>query len=191
MKSQKGFAALEGLLILVIIAILGFTGWYVHKSSDKASQNLNNAVKANNQTAVAPVKTATPESVVESFNESIISGDKAKADALTTDYFKVQIKSEAQTESFYDACAAEAGCVDMFKQLESYKPTPKTTTYAAKDGTKGKTLTYTYTMKIESFGSQSSETTHIIYSLIPKGSSWMIDNLDANGDSTASADLAR
>jgi hypothetical protein len=39
MSNQKGFAALESLLIIVVVAIIGFTGWYAlhaKKATDKS-----------------------------------------------------------------------------------------------------------------------------------------------------------
>ncbi|MBI2589068.1 hypothetical protein HYW35_02610 [Candidatus Saccharibacteria bacterium] len=37
-KNQKGFSAVEGLLILIIVGLLGFVGWYVWNSNNKAGQ---------------------------------------------------------------------------------------------------------------------------------------------------------
>jgi len=46
-QSQKGFVALEGILILVIVAILGFTGWYVLKANGNTKDTLNLAAGTN------------------------------------------------------------------------------------------------------------------------------------------------
>lgn len=46
-KNSKGFAALEGLLILVILAILGGTGWYVYDAHKKANDSLASANAVN------------------------------------------------------------------------------------------------------------------------------------------------
>jgi len=46
-KNQNGFSAIEGLLILVIVGIIGFTGWFVWQSNNKVSDNL----KGNSSTA--------------------------------------------------------------------------------------------------------------------------------------------
>lgn len=43
MKNQKGFALLEGLLILVIVGILAGTGWYVINSKRKTDESLSNS----------------------------------------------------------------------------------------------------------------------------------------------------
>jgi type II secretory pathway pseudopilin PulG len=50
-KDQKGLALLESLLILVIVALIGFIGWYVWNSNKKTNVSLNNANKSSN---VAP-----------------------------------------------------------------------------------------------------------------------------------------
>lgn len=50
-RRQQGFSILEGLLILVIIGILGFTGWYVYHSQKNADSSYNNSVASSSQTA--------------------------------------------------------------------------------------------------------------------------------------------
>jgi hypothetical protein len=42
-KNQKGFGAVEGLLILVIVGLIGFVGWYVWHSKNNANKALTNA----------------------------------------------------------------------------------------------------------------------------------------------------
>ena len=39
-KNESGFSALEVILIIVIVALVGFTGWYVYSSQQKANKNL-------------------------------------------------------------------------------------------------------------------------------------------------------
>gem|GEM_PF-5416893 len=34
-KNQHGFGAIEGLLLLVIVSLIGFVGWYVWQSKNK------------------------------------------------------------------------------------------------------------------------------------------------------------
>jgi hypothetical protein len=48
--NQNGFAALESLLILVIIAIIGGTGYFVWHSKSQVNKNLNNAAVSNSST---------------------------------------------------------------------------------------------------------------------------------------------
>jgi hypothetical protein len=52
---QKGFAAVETLLILVVIAIIGGTGYYVYHSYNKSNDNLNTA-QTNANSATPPKK---------------------------------------------------------------------------------------------------------------------------------------
>ena len=51
MKKQSGFTLIEGLLILVIVGLLGGTGWYVWNAHNKANDTLTNADAANSSTA--------------------------------------------------------------------------------------------------------------------------------------------
>ncbi len=56
-KNQAGFGVVEGLLVLVVAGIIGFTGWYVLQSKSKTNNALDNA--ANSQ-ANPDKKTAAP-----------------------------------------------------------------------------------------------------------------------------------
>lgn len=40
---QSGFGAIETLLLLLIVGLIGFTGWYVYSSQQEASKNLTTA----------------------------------------------------------------------------------------------------------------------------------------------------
>jgi predicted negative regulator of RcsB-dependent stress response len=42
-KPQEGFSAVEALLILIIVAILGGVGWYVWHANNEADKNLTSA----------------------------------------------------------------------------------------------------------------------------------------------------
>src|SRR6266700_3794862 len=59
MKNHKGFAIIEGLLILVIVGILGGTGWYVYNAHNKTTDSYTNADTANSSVAKYPKKQAT------------------------------------------------------------------------------------------------------------------------------------
>jgi hypothetical protein len=49
-KNQKGFSAVEGLLILVIAGLIGFVGWYVWQAKNNADDNLSSATETSNST---------------------------------------------------------------------------------------------------------------------------------------------
>lgn len=63
-KNQKGFSAVEGILILVIIGVLGFVGWYVRDSkkevdkTSQASSATSTKPKLNSFSAISPVEGA-------------------------------------------------------------------------------------------------------------------------------------
>ncbi|HSX18151.1 MAG TPA: hypothetical protein VLE51_02235 [Candidatus Saccharimonadales bacterium] len=57
-KNQKGFSAVEGLLILVMVGIVGFVGWYVWQAKDKSEKNLS---AASSSSDVKTVKKETPK----------------------------------------------------------------------------------------------------------------------------------
>ena len=44
-KNQKGFALVEGLLILIVVGILAGTGWYVWNSRNNTDKSLDNTTK--------------------------------------------------------------------------------------------------------------------------------------------------
>lgn len=53
-KTQNGFAIIESLLILIIIAIIGGTGYYVWHSKSQTDKTLDNA--SNSNSVVSPAK---------------------------------------------------------------------------------------------------------------------------------------
>jgi Tfp pilus assembly protein FimT len=65
-KDQSGFAHLEKLLLLVIVAIIAFVGWYVFHSVSQADKNLNSANGGIN--ATASKKNSTKQSGSSSVN---------------------------------------------------------------------------------------------------------------------------
>lgn len=58
-KGQKGFSAVEGLLILIIVVLVGTVGWYVGSSTKEANDTLNNATATSTST---PSKTSVSPS---------------------------------------------------------------------------------------------------------------------------------
>jgi hypothetical protein len=64
-RNQSGFSAVAGLLILVIVGIIGGTGWYVMQANKNTDSTLNKAglgtaTKSTKKTAPAPVPPADP-----------------------------------------------------------------------------------------------------------------------------------
>lgn len=53
--NQKGFTVIEGLLILLAVAIIGGTGYYVYQANNKATDTQNTA-QTNANSATPPKK---------------------------------------------------------------------------------------------------------------------------------------
>src|SRR5260221_387918 len=58
-NNQKGFGALEGLLVLVIVGLLGFVGWYVWHSKNNVNKTFSTA--ASTSAAASPAKKTTQQ----------------------------------------------------------------------------------------------------------------------------------
>jgi hypothetical protein len=68
--NQKGFGAVEGLLILILVSILGFTGYYVYHSRNNATSTYNNAASTGTNVSNSPqnLKKYTDSSGTYSFS---------------------------------------------------------------------------------------------------------------------------
>ena len=53
-NNQKGFSGVEGLLTLVIVGLIAFVGWYVWSTNSKSNQTLTNANKTSESTTASP-----------------------------------------------------------------------------------------------------------------------------------------
>ena len=49
-RNQKGFGAVEGLLLLILLSILGFTSYYVYHTRNNTSSTYNKSVSSSNST---------------------------------------------------------------------------------------------------------------------------------------------
>ena len=59
-NKEKGFSAVEGLLIFVIVALIGFVGWYVWQAKQNVDKDLSVADTSSNASTV-PKKEASTE----------------------------------------------------------------------------------------------------------------------------------
>jgi uncharacterized protein (UPF0333 family) len=66
--NQKGFGALEVLLLLVIVGIIGGAGWYVYQSQKKTNESLD---KANQNIETIAQNKKTTEKATEKPNDSV------------------------------------------------------------------------------------------------------------------------
>jgi hypothetical protein len=72
-KNQKGFSAIEGILILVIIGVVGFVGWYVRDSSKKSSSSYISANAVSENTNSPKNNSPAPKSSTKKYSDEFAS----------------------------------------------------------------------------------------------------------------------
>jgi hypothetical protein len=103
MTEQKGFAALEGLLILVIIAIIGGTGWYVMKAKDNTDKTLSQTANSSAQKS-NKAKTSNSRFDLKELGISIVLPPDLKD--LTYDAQQITSVSGGKTTALYMSSAS-------------------------------------------------------------------------------------
>jgi uncharacterized protein HemX len=60
-KNQRGFSTVEGVLVVVALALIGFVGWYVYHTKQTSDKALNAAASTSNNAGprFGSAKTAT------------------------------------------------------------------------------------------------------------------------------------
>lgn len=76
--NQKGFTAVEAVLILVITGILSFVGWYVYHSKNNASSTYNSAANTSANTKTTTTRTTSEQPNQTKFDEFFSSYRLAK-----------------------------------------------------------------------------------------------------------------
>jgi hypothetical protein len=149
MKNTKGFAVLEGLLILVIVGILGFTGWYVLQARNKANKNLADANAANSSTTIYSHQstTTTTETKDQYAGWKTCS---SRLVGLSIKYPESWLVS-CQTSPNTDRCIQDAGYISL-------SPSDKETKDAAV--ALGSSSLQSYTIDLLKYGTQSSKCAH-------------------------------
>jgi cytoskeletal protein RodZ len=129
MKSRKeqGFAAVEGALILVVVAILGFTAWYVIKANGNAKDTLNLAAGTNvavkakkapaKTTTTAPAAPVISDSLKENTAAAISSGNTAALEGYMADSVNVVIAGSEKAG--VDNAAAAVKGLDYLNPLST------------------------------------------------------------------------
>lgn len=93
-QSQRGFTFIEGLLVVILVGIVGFAGWYVYDSNNKAnntydaSASMQNSIsydkKANGKNS--DEKESSNSHVSDSLKENIADGIKSGNTAALEGY---------------------------------------------------------------------------------------------------------
>jgi type II secretory pathway pseudopilin PulG len=74
--NQKGFGAVETLLVLLIVGILGGAGWYIYQAQQKTKQTLNNTTQGAGESQKSTKPAAQPKD--ETANWTIFISEKGK-----------------------------------------------------------------------------------------------------------------
>src|SRR3954465_12159245 len=83
-NKQQGFMLVEGALLIALVAIIGFTGWYVMRSRNSANSNYDNAVSASDKLALANAKDKTPAKTLPKTTTNKTTSTTATTQPTTT-----------------------------------------------------------------------------------------------------------
>lgn len=140
---QSGFAPLETLLILIIIAIVAFTAWYVFHTKSNANTTYGNA--ANTQAnSVPPVKKTTTNSntKTETTNQVVQTKTDSKLGQYLADTNGKTLYTYNQDKANTSNCSG-----DCLTTWPAYKATASSASLPANVGTITRadgTVQYTY-----------------------------------------------
>jgi FlaG/FlaF family flagellin (archaellin) len=104
-KNQSGFTAVEGLLIIIALAIVGFTGFYVYHSSKKVDQTNASSTSGNTKTTTPAVR----YQAFQSLGVKIKLVGTAKQFQYSEDQGSVSVKSSALKALTDKVCAKDSG----------------------------------------------------------------------------------
>lgn len=92
--NQKGFSAVEGFLVIVIVGMIGFTGWFMWNAQKKTNTALDNSTKSQSE----PQKTNVNKS------PTIVKKNIATTKYLTINEWGIKFAlSENIKDAYYDA----------------------------------------------------------------------------------------
>ncbi len=99
--NQKGFGLIEGLLILIVILLVGFIGYYVYNAQQTSNEDQEIAAKSTITTKDKSAKVASSgsdETALKAFLlETCSSADSSAINAV----FKNQATQNVETDSMY------------------------------------------------------------------------------------------
>lgn len=103
-KNQNGFSVLEGLLLIVILGLIGFVGWYVWRASQNANKSLDNSADYLN-TIAQQKREPEPNDIDEIIEESNLAEYKNESIGLSYQYPK-DWRVVEETNDFYEVTFA-------------------------------------------------------------------------------------
>ncbi len=128
--NQKGFALVEGLLILVILAAIGGVGYYVYQANNDATDTQNAAQTAAN--SATPPKTKTNYVAIKEW--SVRSPYDGKLDlSYTIKDNGADFSSKQLSDATNGGCVGYGGHIVRYMPNEEYGVGGETASQVAKD----------------------------------------------------------
>ncbi|GEM_PF-1712985 len=112
-RDESGFAAIEGVLIVVIIGIIGFAGWFVVHAKHNATTALNNAA-ASAQTTTASSKLANTTAAKTVTPVATTPAANTDNGSLDTDLNSI---NGSQTQESQDMSSTNTGLNDQQSKI--------------------------------------------------------------------------
>lgn len=188
--NQKGFGAVEGLLIFVVLALIGGAGFYVYRqvSNDETDKPLNDTSQKIEKTSedTSENKTVSPEAFTKELMGIINKGDNTKLQTYLTDGYQ-QFRNKEMQKMVKDSpqCRLNYNCnagVDssvlalnasslLTDPIPLSVKTPTITDYTFKNGQKGKSVVYKEVQETGDAG-----TTYFVFNIVPSSNSWQLND---------------
>lgn len=188
-KSSKKFVI---LLVVVALLLAGAAAWWFMKPKNSTTQTNTTGLQTTTTTPTASPPSASKmvsfDAVVTKFITAMQTHNKAVADSLESPAYQAKLKKQNQTTSFYSMCTGYGEiCTLFFSQKNISSSTKSSGTYVAANGAKGKKIIYaSKSSSNNGQGGQGQSSSSLVFDGVPKGNSWLIDNIDFGANVSAS-----
>lgn len=196
-KSYKKLA-LVGLTIVALAVGVSAAYMLTNKKTPVPKARQTSSPKANsvqptasNTNANQPATSSlTYEDIINQFIKAIQNQDKKTADSLESPVLQASVKKDSGTTSFYAACyQAGVTCTGLYSSSYLSSGTKTNKPYTSANVTPGQEIIYTIKQSSDNGqGGSSTSTTSVRLAAVQKNNLWLVDFVDASGDSNASFD---
>jgi len=179
-KNQTGFSAVEALLIIIVLGIIGFTGWYVLHAKQNANKNLTVSSastpisKKQTSPSSTPSSQMQPTDFVKSLLSVLANGNEASlAPDLTQSFtaFRAANLAAAPCKGKSITNPMVLFCGSLLNPSTITSLTPTVSDYTFKNGQKGKSVTY---QQAQTTGDKG--VTYYTFKLVSVKTSWQLND---------------
>ena len=89
-KNQKGFSVVGGLIVLVVVCVIGGTGWYIWQSRDKSTQQATNKAEESKEEVPEVENNSSEYLEIKDWNVKVRLGD-ANPNLLSYKYYETSV----------------------------------------------------------------------------------------------------